>query len=188
MKNYRIAVITPGNAQLEECELQEPKADEVLIRNCYTVVSAGTERAWSMDMQNAHATFPYYPGYCGSGEVVKVGDAVTRVKVGDRVVVNWAGHSLYSIKNECRVYAPGVENYNPEALYALHHTGLVVIPENVDSLDASLASIAAFSINGVRKLQLEIGESAMVAGQGLRLNSGNSLYPYCDDHKTLQNI
>lgn len=145
MKNYQILMESVSNANLREKEIPELKADQVLIRNHYTVVSAGTERAWSMDMPNAHSTFPYMPGYSGAGEVVKIGDAVTNVKVGDRVVVNWGGHQLYSVKDE----------------------NLVRIPENVGMLDAALAHIASFSFNGVRKLHLEIGESAMVAGQGI---------------------
>ena len=145
MKNYQIIMESVSNATLKETETPELKPDQVLIRNFYTVVSAGTERAWSMDMPNAHSNFPYMPGYCGAGEVVKVGDAVSKVKVGDRVVVNWAGHQLYSVKDE----------------------NLVRIPEKVSMLDAAFAHIASFSFNGVRKLHLEIGESAMVAGQGI---------------------
>ena len=145
MKNYQIIMESVSNATLKETETPELKPDQVLIRNFYTVVSAGTERAWSMDMPNAHPTFPYMTGYCGAGEVVQVGDAVSKVKVGDRVVVNWAGHQLYSVKDE----------------------NLVRIPEKVSMLDAAFAHIASFSFNGVRKLHLEIGESAMVAGQGI---------------------
>ena len=145
MKNRAVIMESVSNASFRECALPELKPDQVLIRNFYTVVSAGTERAWSMDMPNAHSNFPYTPGYSGSGEVVKVGSDVTRVKVGDRVVVNWGGHQLYSVKPE----------------------NLVVIPEPVSMLDAAFAHIASFSFNGVRKLHLEIGESAMVAGQGI---------------------
>ena len=145
MKNYQIIMESVSNAVLKETELPELKEDQVLIRNDYTVVSAGTERAWSMDMPNAHSNFPYMPGYSGAGEVVKIGEKVTKVKIGDRVVVNWAGHQLYSVKNE----------------------NLVQIPEKVSTLDAAFAHIASFPLNGIRKLHLEIGESAMIAGQGI---------------------
>ena len=95
MKNYRIVIVTKGNAELQESEVREPVGNEVLIRNHYTVVSAGTERAWSQDMNNAHPKFPWYPGYCGSGEVVAIGPDVKNYKVGDKVVVNWAGCPLF---------------------------------------------------------------------------------------------
>ena len=145
MKNYQIVMESVGNAVLRPEELPELKDDQVLIRNDYTVVSAGTERAWSLDMPNAHSHFPYVPGYSGAGEVVRIGGGVTKVKPGDRVVVNWAGHRLYSVKDE----------------------NLVRIPDEVSTLDAAFAHIASFPLNGVRKLRLEIGESVMIAGLGI---------------------
>ena len=166
MKNYRIVMESVSNAVLKECDMPEPGPNDVVIRNHYTVVSAGTERAWSMDMNNAHPTFPYTPGYCGAGEIVKIGSDVSRYKVGDRVVVNWAGHALYSVKPEGLLNTRGIVT-NPSAMYNIRKDALVRIPDNVGTLDASFANIASFSFNGVRKLHLEIGESAMIAGQGI---------------------
>lgn len=166
MKNYRVSVLRPGEAVLEEYEQRAPEGNEVLIRNDYTVVSAGTERAWSQDMNNAHPKFPYRPGYCGAGTVVAVGPEVQNYKVGDRVIVNWAGHQLYSLKRDWSVPVQYV-NTQPTSLYNLKQEHIVRIPDNVDTLDASFANIASFSFNGVRKLHLEIGESCMVAGQGI---------------------
>lgn len=166
-KNYRIVVDGPQNARLSEEEnIPEPGPHQVLIRNHYSVLSAGTERAWSTDSNNAHPQFPYYPGYCAAGEVVKIGSEVQTSKVGDRVVVSWAGHNLYCLKNE-RALDSSMVITNPESKYALERPFLVKIPDNVSTLDASFANIASFSFNGVRKLHLEIGESALIAGQGL---------------------
>lgn len=145
MKNYKIMMESPGNANLREFEIPELKPDQVLIRNHFTAVSAGTERAWSLDMPNAHSTFPYMPGYSGAGEVVRIGSEVTNIKVGDRVVVNWGGHQLYSTKDQ----------------------NLVRIPEGISMKEAAFTHIASFPINGVRKLHLELGESVMIAGQGI---------------------
>lgn len=39
--------------------------------------------------------------------------------------------------------------------------------ERIDTLDASFAHIASFAFLGVRKLRLEVGESVMIAGQGI---------------------
>lgn len=166
MKNYRIVMESVGNAVLREQDVPELNPNDVLIRNHYTVVSAGTERAWSMDMNNAHPVFPYCPGYCGAGEIVKIGAGVSRYKVGDRVIVNWAGHSLYSVKPEGALNVEGIVT-SSQSLHDVRAEALVRIPENVSMLDASFANIASFSFNGVRKLRLEIGESAMIAGQGI---------------------
>ena len=168
MKNYKIVMKSASNAALEASEIPDPVGDQVLVRAMYSVVSAGTERAWSMDMNNAHPTFPYYPGYCGAGTVVAVGPEARTCKVGDRVIVNWAGHQLYSIKNDWSVPTQFVNTSGTRgAKFALEQSHIVQIPEGVDTLDASFAHIASFSFNGVRKLHLEIGESCMVAGQGI---------------------
>ena len=44
MKNYQIIMESVSNATLKETTVPELKPDQVLIRNFYTVVSAGTER------------------------------------------------------------------------------------------------------------------------------------------------
>jgi threonine dehydrogenase-like Zn-dependent dehydrogenase len=146
MKNYRVMMVSEGNAKLEEGEVRELAPHEVLVRNMFTGVSAGTERAWSLSMPNAKSNFPYMPGYSGSGEVVQVGSSVKNLSVGDRVVVNWAGHQLYSI---------------------LGRSDLVKIPEGIDMMEACFAHISSFPMLGVRKLQLELGESCMVLGLGI---------------------
>ncbi len=145
MKNYHVSMESAGNAVFKETALPALAPNQVLVRNHYTVISAGTELAWSMNMPNTRPVFPYVPGYSGAGEVVKTGSSVTKVKAGDRVVVGWAGHQLYSATDE----------------------NLVTVPEKTDMLSASFAHIASFSFNGVRKLNLEIGESTMIAGQGI---------------------
>lgn len=166
MKNYKIVMKSASNAALEASEIPDPVGDQVLIRAMYSVVSAGTERAWSMDMNNAHPTFPYTPGYCAAGEVVKVGPEVTLYKPGDRVIINWAGHQLYALKNEGAMNVTGIVT-NPQSMHDVRKGALVRIPDNVKTLDAAFANIASFSFNGVRKLHLEVGESALIAGQGI---------------------
>lgn len=139
-----------GKAALKPFEVPRPKAGEVLLENDYTVVSAGTERANLVQLPNtgtAETGFPLLPGYCGSGRVSAVGDGVTSLKVGDRVIVNWGGHRSHTIKKAA--------------------TTLRIGDDSVEQLDAAFAPIAAFSLLGVRKLRLEIGESVMIAGQGI---------------------
>ena len=147
-----------GKAALRPFEIPSPKAGEVLIESAYTVISAGTERANLMAMPNTGTTpygdgdkkagnFPYCPGYSGSGRVVALGDGVDQLKIGDRVVVNWAGHRSHAIKKAAEVVR--------------------IDDDAIDFLDAAFAPIASFSFLGVRKLRIEIGESVLIAGQGL---------------------
>ena len=114
----------------------------------YTVVSGGTERANIIGMENAGGNrFPKMLGYCGVGRVIRIGSAVKSVAAGDRVLVYHGIHTKYNIRPETDVTK--------------------VVHEDLSSLDAAFAIIASMGLGGVRKLEAEIGESAMVMGLGL---------------------
>jgi len=127
-------------------ERDTPAAGEVLVTCDYSAVSAGTECANLLGLPNTNGSFPWLPGYSSSGRVVRVGEGVTDFEPGTRVLVPWAGHRSHFLRPASR---------------------LVKIDDAVDQLDASFAHIASFPILGVRKLRLEIGESAMVIGMGI---------------------
>ena len=147
MVNKQIIFTAKHKAEFLDVELRELNNDEVLTEMEYTVVSGGTERANLMGMQNAGGDiFPKYIGYCGVGRVIKIGSAVTSVDIGDRVLVYHGVHAKYNIRPETR---------------------LTKVEDNtIDSLDAALVIIASMGLGGVRKLELEFGESAMVMGLG----------------------
>ena len=136
-----------GKAVLKEFEVRQPKAGEVLLENEYTVVSAGTERANLMNLPNTSLKFPYHPGYCGIGQVIAVGDGVENAKVGDRALASFSGHRSHAVQRASDL--------------------TVVKDDQIESLDAAFVVIAAMGLQGVRKLQLQLGESAMVIGLGI---------------------
>ena len=136
-----------GNAVLTPFEVPHPGAGEVLIENDYSVISAGTERANLLNLPNTSGGFPYRPGYCGAGRVIEVGEGVEGVAVGDRVLSEFIGHRSHAVR--------GAE-------------GLTIIrDDSIETLEAAFVIIAAMGLQGVRKLRLELGESAMVIGLGL---------------------
>ena len=148
MSKKQIIFTAVHTAELLEVENPSIKDDEVLTKMEYTVVSGGTERACIMGMENAGGmVFPKYLGYCGVGRVVEVGAAVTSVAVGDRVLVYHGDHSNYNIRKVQDITK--VEN------------------DDISSLDAAFVIIASMGLGGVRKLEIELGESAMVMGLGL---------------------
>lgn len=147
MKNSQIFFTDVHKAALLQCEVPEPKPNEVCTKMEYTVVSGGTERAVLMGMKNTVQKFPISLGYCGVGHVEKVGCDVTKVAVGDRVLVYHGHHAKYNVTPDSDVTR--------------------VESDRVSSLEASFVIIASMALGGVRKLELELGESAMVMGQGL---------------------
>ena len=148
MKKKQIFFTAPGTAELWEKDVPELKSNEVLTRMEYTVVSGGTERACLVAMPNTQGSgFPKSLGYCGVGRVVAVGEDVSTVAVGDRVLVYHGNHASYNIRPIEEITT--VEN------------------DAVDSLDAAFVIIAAMGLGGARKLEIELGESGMVMGLGL---------------------
>jgi len=147
MTGHCVVVESIGQAVLKPFEVPQPKPGEVLLENDYTVVSAGTERANLMGLPNTPQQFPYHPGYCGIGRVIVVGDGVTNLALGDRVLATWSGHRSHAVQAAA--------------------DSTVVRDHRVESLDASFVPIAAMGLQGVRKLKVEIGESAMIIGLGL---------------------
>lgn len=148
MEERRSIVFTaPGCAELQVQQMPCVAADEILTRMEYTVVSCGTERACLLGMQNTTTGFPNSLGYCGVGRVIKVGADVKRIAVGDRVLVYHGIHSNYNVRRENEITK--------------------VEDDAIDSLDAAFVIIASMGLGGMRKLELELGESAMVMGLGL---------------------
>ena len=125
---------------------------DVVIRNVYTTISCGTERAnitGDLNVSDVIQTTPQFPrasGYNNAGVVVKVGKEVKSVKVGDRVVAYWGQHRNYRVTQENMV---------------------VKMPDNVSMQDGALSFISTFPLAAIRKTNLEIGEPAIVVGLGI---------------------
>jgi len=147
MDTKRIIFPAPEKAELQLQPLREMNATDVKVKMEYTVVSGGTERAYLMGSTNTNQKFPMSIGYCGVGHVLETGAQVTDLCPGDRVLVYHGKHSQYTVVDQSRL--------------TKIHCG------SIDSLDAAFVIIASMGLGGVRKLELELGESAMVMGLGL---------------------
>jgi len=147
MNTKTIVFTKPNTAEYLDWEVKPMAPNKVMVRMEYTVVSGGTERASIMSMKNTGQDFPHCLGYCGIGHVMEIGEQVTTVKPGDRVLVYHGIHTEINVVPEIKVTK--------------------VTQENLDSLEAAFTVIAAMGLGGVRKLEVELGESAMVMGLGL---------------------
>ncbi len=148
MKRKQIVFTAPRTAELLETDIPVLSDKGVLAKTEYTVVSGGTEKANLMGLPNVPGQgFPKYLGYCGIGKVLEIGKDVKSVKVGDRVLIYHGVHSNYNVREENEITK--VEN------------------DDIPSVEAAFTVIASMGLGGVRKLELELGESAMVMGLGL---------------------
>lgn len=125
-----------------------PAGNFVLVKTQFDLISAGTELANYHGMPNTAggAGFPVYPGYSASGIVQEVGPDVTKFSPGDKVLCVGCGHRSWFLAEE--------DHFFP-------------IPDEIPMEIAATAYVASFSLLGVRKLNLQLGESAMIAGLGL---------------------
>ncbi len=91
---------------LEALPLPRPQADEVLIKVAATTV-AFHEMLMVQGLYQLKPPLPFTPGSEAAGEVVAVGTAVSRFKVGDRVigVVRYGAHAEYLAAPERSCYA-----------------------------------------------------------------------------------
>lgn len=146
--NKAIVFTDVHKAELLDKKIPEVSENMVRVRMEYTVISGGTERACILDMPNTQAGgFPKQLGYCGVGYVEKIGESVTKVKEGDRVLVYHGVHAKWNVVPENKL--------------------TIVRDKEISSIEAAFVVIAAMGLGGVRKLECELGESAMVMGQGL---------------------
>lgn len=148
MERRQIIFTEKRKAEYLSVELKEVGEDEALVETEFTVISGGTERACVMGMPNTSPlNFPKRLGYCGIGYVREIGSAVKDFAVGDRVLVYHGYHANCNVVKTSRLTK--------------------VTNDALSSLDAAFVIIASMGLGGVRRLEIEIGESAMVMGLGL---------------------
>lgn len=153
MKTKMILFTKKDTAELTDGDFDAPKINEVTVCLEYSAISSGTERANIQGLRNSYNMgenetphFPICCGYSAAGIVTDIGEDVTDIKKGDRVVVYWGKHK----KN-----------------ITISRNNVIKIPDGVPSEEASMALISTFPLAAIRKTRLEIGESAMVMGLGI---------------------
>lgn len=154
MVTTKLLFTEPCVAKLVEDELAAPAAGQAQVKIEVSTISSGTERANLIGDVNINSTkpaaekprFPRAGGYSSAGTVVAVGEGVTDLQPGDRVAVFWSKHATYV-------------NVSTQELLKL--------PEDVPFEEAALWNIATFPLAAIRKCRLEMGESAIVMGQGV---------------------
>lgn len=170
MKVYQIQQPSgPGALTLGERPMPQPGPEQVLIQVRAVSLNA-------RDMQILHGRyaspfpFPLVPVSDGVGEVVAVGDAVQRVKVGERVAgifrQKWvAGKSAPTIRQST---LGGPLDGLLQEYVVLHEEGIVHIPAHLTDEEAATLPCAATTAWSELFTQghLKAGEIVLVQGTG----------------------
>lgn len=156
MKTKSIVIDKPFSAILQETDFNDKDLgpDEILLQTRYSLVSAGTELAIYRGTED-WAPLPFYPGYAAVGQVLKTGESVKDINIGDMIFC-YCGHSRYSKASAGHV--------------------IVRFPQDYDAGHVVFARIAAVSITALRVSNIELGDWVAVFGLGLVGNLAAQLF------------
>ncbi|WP_017316725.1 zinc-dependent alcohol dehydrogenase family protein [Mastigocladopsis repens] len=147
----------------------QPKAGQVLLK----MRAASLNYRDLLTIKGAYGSkqkLPFVPFSDGVGEVVAVGDGVTRVKVGDRVagifMQTWL-EGDFSLDKSKSALGGAIDGILAEYV-TLHEDGVVHLPENLsDEEAASLPCAAVTAWNALTTDgKLKAGDTVLVQGTG----------------------
>lgn len=161
-KGQRLVLTPTGQIEIEEFNVPAPASNQLLVRNRLTQVSAGSEMNGLRQRRNAspaeQAEFaPRGLGYTAIGVVEAVGSEIDQVAVGDRVLCagNHASHWLVTPELEAN------ETAIPEQFRVQK------LPEDLSDVEIAFCVLGDVALHGVRRAQIQLGESVAVHGLGV---------------------
>ncbi|MEA3400326.1 MAG: zinc-binding dehydrogenase [Armatimonadota bacterium] len=153
MTNPQITFIAPRHVEIQDADVPPLGPHQIRVRTRRSLISAGTEgasyvgRQWHRADGSVMPRYPTTPGYSNAGVVEEVGESVTRLQVGDRVVSS-SPHRLLSVLPE-------------------EHPALWQIPGGVSDEQATFCVLGCTVLNGVRMAHPQLGEEVAVIGLGV---------------------
>lgn len=165
-----LKIITPHNLEIVQIEIPEPKENEILIK----VMSSGICGTDLHILDGEYlGEYPIIPGHEFSGTVIKAGDKVKRIKVGDKVAVepnipcDNCSYCLSNQQNFCENWtATGVSLPGGMSQY-------VVAPEkaafNIGNLsfdEGAFVEPLSCVLHGVGKVAPKMADKVLIVGCG----------------------
>jgi 2-desacetyl-2-hydroxyethyl bacteriochlorophyllide A dehydrogenase len=158
--NKAITFPAEGEIAVEEAPMPSPDPDEVLIETDVSLISTGTERALLTGGFQRN-TFPVERvGYLNVGEVIDVGSDVEADWLGKRVFAG-SPHAAYTTALAEQTEMVPIEVEHPGRAQAWP------VPDGVSNAAATFAILAAGAWNGIRRGEVDWGETVAVFGVGL---------------------
>ena len=148
MKRKYVVIEDERKAKLLTDNLDEEiKDDEYLIECMYSMISAGTELSRFAGIKK---TYPFLPGYCSVGKVLKVGKAITDIKTNDLVYYN-APHASHSIWSNNDI-TQGKQVFK--------------LDKKINPVHATIINLCLVAIQGVNLTQVNALDTVIVFGLG----------------------
>ncbi|MBG9611884.1 zinc-dependent alcohol dehydrogenase [Bacillus cereus] len=147
MEHYKLFLKGPKQLEWETNEIKDIQDDEIIVKTIAGAISIGAELP-QYNGSDVTDTNPFYPrktGYESYGEVIQVGNKVTHVNVGDKVV-SFYGHETIGI----------VKGYK-----------VIRVPSSIQPKVALLSILSCDAAKGVLKLNPRQDKKILITGMGV---------------------
>lgn len=152
----QLIVHEPYKVSVEETDLPQPAANQILVKTMVSAISPGTELAvytgthqWLKDPKMPDWKFPFKCGYSAAGEILAVGSDIKGWQVGERVSF------------------PG-NHASAELLTMGHERGrLWRMADTLSYEKAAIACISRYGMGASIRAGITLGRSAAVLGLGM---------------------
>ncbi len=156
-----IAFTARDRIEMVDITIPQVQPDEALIETEITAVSQGTDRAMVAGTYvGVEDRYPFIYGYSRVGRVLELGADIRGLAVGDRVFVGMAGTRL----DPADGLGEQGGSYTSHAV--VHHSDIVPLPNDVDSITAAIGALGAIAYQGVVSANVRPNSRVLVAGLG----------------------
>lgn len=173
-----LQLVGPSVFELVEKEVPQPSADEVLIR----VKACGI---CGSDIHGANGSSgrripPIVMGHEAAGEIVSIGDAVSRFSVGDRVTFDsmvycgdchFCNQGRTNLCESRQVMGVSCDEFRRHGAYAEYvcvpERIVCPLPEALSYDHAAFTEPVGVAVHAVNRSNVQAGDSAIVVGAGL---------------------
>jgi 2-desacetyl-2-hydroxyethyl bacteriochlorophyllide A dehydrogenase len=151
MKSLYVIFPEAGKVEVREESVTPPGPAEILCQAEKSLISIGTESYCLQGVFDpntnwaAWVKYPFRPGYSMAARVIAIGQGVTGLKEGDRVATHTVHQQFFKIQ-------PGQAH---------------LLPERISPEEATWATLAGTTQLGIRRANLQLGESVGVVGLGM---------------------
>lgn len=156
MQTRAVVITKPQEVGLQDVNLREPAADDVVIETAYTSISAGTERMLlAGQMPHPMLQLPVVPGYETVGRIVDTGTNVS-ADMRDQWVYVGGAHCYEGVNAA----------WGGQSSTIISPANRVIPLNSVDPRHGVLLALSATALHGVDVLNVQAGQRVLVIGQG----------------------
>jgi len=157
MKAKAVYAVAKGTVEVREFDIDEAQLEpnRMLVKTLYSAISPGTEMDCVSGKESGWFHFPQQLGYCSVGAIAAAGEAVSDYAKGD-VVLTQTTHASHHLIDTEFVRAK--------------------VPAAIPARIAVWTHMALISMTSLRVARAEVGDTAVVLGQGIVGNFAAQLF------------